>query len=108
MGIRRLETTRGKGSGGEIGQQLLAKLVDLKLDFIFVNTGVGEGSLNRRTSKKWKSVLFILELISELQAFYFYFSLPFVFEDSLIRFSIFWGCRFPCCLVIVALMDTET
>jgi hypothetical protein len=52
MGIRGLETPRGKDSGGEVGQQLLAKLVDLKLDFIFVNTGVGEGSFNRKTSKK--------------------------------------------------------
>lgn len=40
MSIRGLETARGRGSGGEVGQQLLAKLVDLKLDFIFVNTGV--------------------------------------------------------------------
>lgn len=65
MGIRRLKTTRGKGSGGEISQQLLAKLVDLKLNFIFVDAGVGEGSFKRKTSKTQKSVLFILELISE-------------------------------------------
>jgi len=40
MCIRRLKTTRGKGRSGEVGQQLLAKFVNLELDFIFVNPSV--------------------------------------------------------------------
>jgi hypothetical protein len=108
MGVRRLEPTGGKGCGGEVGQQLLAQLVDLNLDFVFVDAGVGKGSFKEKTSRKWKSVLLIFEFISQFQTFYFNFSFPFVFEDGLVRFSVLWGCRVPCRLVIVAFVDAET